>query len=244
MGNPTKALQAARDYVFDRSRVNYLKAYLKAASRTNAVFIWIPKTAGTSLYSILKAPALLSLEELKFRFPGRGTVTFGHMDYAQLVEAGYVSQSFDSTAYKFAIARNPYARAVSLYLYVVVRLEGEGKMSFLEFCRQLKREGCPPIGLYNVLGWSQCNPQVRWTEKVDLDFLGKVETLDRDVEGILANIGLPSTSVPKINRSRRGDEIASYYCPESKEIVEDFYREDFATFGYPKEDFLDASAQQ
>jgi hypothetical protein len=127
-------------------------------------FIWIPKTAGTSVYKTLGAVRRKALPRIKYRFANNGFYTFGHMDYAQLVAQGHVSKEYDKSAYKFAFVRNPYDRAVSLFFY----LKKVGTISpdetFLSFCLKLDEKEFEPIGLYNVSGLSQCNPQVRWLE--------------------------------------------------------------------------------
>jgi len=216
----------------DYTRVSLLREYLRSRHRKNAVFVWIPKTAGASFFSCLDTPKLwVSLHRVKYRFANRGTVTFSHMDYAGLVKAGYVSMRFDESAYKFSFVRNPYDRAVSLFFY----LKKYGLLSpgetFLFFCRKLYDEGCEPIGLYNVRGLSQCNPQVRWIENVELDFLGRFESIREDSDRVFAELGLPDAHLPMINKTSH----ASYrecYCSESKEIVEQFYEEDFRLLGY------------
>lgn len=222
--------------IVDYTRLAYLREMVRSVNRKNAVFIWIPKTAGTSLFSILNAPKLKNLHRLKYRFTGKGVVTFGHMDYARLIKEGYVSPSFDASAFKFAIVRNPYARAVSLYSY----LKRVGKLpteqTFLTFCRGLRDEGCEPIGLFNTRLLSQCNPQVRWTENVEIQFIGKLESLDEATRTILDRLELPNVQVPQLNKSKH-PTYPSVYCSESKEIVETFYKEDFLAFGYDFEDF-------
>lgn len=233
--NLNGSFKKLRNRVLDSSRARLLKAYLNSKNRPNVVFIWLPKTAGTSLHSLIDAPMILNLHDLKYRFPNRGTVTFGHMDYAQLVADRYVSSSFNESSYKFAITRNPYARAVSLYFYLNVR-EGQKTPSFREFCVRLMTEGVSPIGLYNVQGLSQCNPQVRWIERVNLDYLGRVETLNEDVNHILERIRLPISGVPKKNTTKHKD-YREYYCDESKRIVEEFYREDFEALDYSYENW-------
>ena len=88
-----------------------------ALRNQDAVFLWIPKTAGATLYKALDihiCTKLLELPWAKLRFRNRGLVTFGHMEYAQLVKAGVVGSHFDEGAFKFCFSRNPYSRAVSL----------------------------------------------------------------------------------------------------------------------------------
>lgn len=224
-----------RHRVHDYTGYALLRECLHSWNRPKAVFIWIPKSAGTSLYNRLDATKLKSLQLIRFRFCRRGIVTFGHMDYAQLVVKGYIPGKFDDTAYKFAFVRNPYARAVSLHSY----FKRNGKLpkdeSFLSFCRRLHDRGCEPIGLYNTQGFSQANPQMRWIEQVELDDLGRVENIDQDAARIFARLGLEYAPIPKLNTSSHPD-YRSCYCPESRELVEAFYAEDFTYLGYPHEE--------
>jgi hypothetical protein len=233
-----KKLRKKTSLLSDYSRVSLLREYLRARGKMNAVFIWIPKTAGASFYSRLDAPKLwVSLHRVKYRFANRGTVTFSHMDYAELVKQGYVSRKFDESAYKFGFTRNPYDRAVSLFYYLKRRGIVPADETFLTFCRKLRDEGCEPIGLYNVSGRSQCNPQVRWLENVNMDFIGRFETIAEDSEKVFRHLGLQDVHLPLINKTAH----ASYkecYCPESKQIVEAYYAEDFQGLGYELETFL------
>ena len=220
------------------SRIALLREYLRGRKKDRAaVFIWMPKNAGTSLLSCLDAPKLKSLKEVKYRFAVNGIVTFGHMDYLKLIENGYVKRQFDERAYKFAFVRNPYDRAVSLYFYLKKSGKVQPDDSFLTFCRCLQEKGFEPIGLYNVKGLSQCNPQTRWIEGIEMDFLGKMESIDKDSKLLFQQIGLPNSSIPQLNRTRHAI-WKEYYCPESKQIIEEIYKEDFVKFGYPIEDFL------
>jgi hypothetical protein len=230
--------QKIAGFFFDYSGISYFKACRQTKDRPNAVFIWIPKTAGTSICALLDTPKLKTPRLVTFRFANRGTVSFGHMDYHQLIEKKYVSRSFDKSAYKFAFSRNPYARAVSLYSYIKEKRKRlPANESFLAFCRQLKEKGCPSVGLYNVKGLSQCNPQVRWIENIKMDFVGKVENLSNDINVIFKKLKLPNNAIPKLNTSNYGN-FRAHYCRESKKIVEEFYKEDFQAFDYALDDFL------
>ena len=223
-------------HLYEISGAAMAREKFRAMNRKNAVFIWIPKAAGSSVYRTLNAPKLKELRLVKYRFPNKGMVTFGHMDYAELVNQGYVSKAFDETAYKFAFARNPYKRAVSLFLYLKRRTFIPNVESFRTFCRRLRDDGCEPIGLYNLEGMSQCNPQVRWVENVNMSFIGRVENISHDLDIVFKATGTTPQPLPHVNRSTHADP-RSYYCAESKEIIEQFYKEDFEYFNYPIEDF-------
>lgn len=231
---PHAQRQKIKMQICDYSRVNLLKEYLRAKDQKKAVFIWIPKTAGTSLYNCLGATKLKSIYKVKHRFANKGIVTFGHMDYPELVKRRYISTQFDESAYKFTFVRNPYDRAVSLYFYSKKMKKLPANMSFLSFCRTLRENGCEPIGLYNTSGLSQCNPQIRWIENIEVDFVGKFESIEKDSQTLFRELGLQDLFLPKLNNIDRAN-YKKYYCSESKEIVERFYERDFRSFDYQYE---------
>lgn len=217
--------------LIDYSGLRLISEYRKALKKPDAVFIWIPKTAGTSLVDLLDASKLKSMRYVKCRFMNRGVVTFGHIDYLALLRKGYINYSFHRRAFKFCVVRNPFDRAVSLYHF----LQREGRIpqeyKFLDFARLLAERGCEPIGLYHVKGLSQCNPQVRWMEGVSLDFVGRFESLVKDTEKILRRLSINGRQLPHLNATRH-DDYRAYYCRESEEIIRQFYAEDFKHLGY------------
>ncbi|MEO0793667.1 MAG: sulfotransferase family 2 domain-containing protein [Verrucomicrobiota bacterium] len=205
-------------------------------SEKNILFIWIPKTAGTSLYDALCPFGLYNMHrvlEAKYVFPQRGFVTFNHVSYQELRKQEIVSKSFDDSSYKFCFVRNPYKRAISLfqYLYADQSIIGHPEPTFLQFCQTLQSGEVPPIGLYSVEGLNQCNPQFDWIKHVNMDFIGKVENLDQDIVQLQEALGLTELNIPHSNKSRAKKHPAEL-TPETISILNDFYREDFDEFGY------------
>lgn len=202
---------------------------------TNAVFIWIPKTAGTSLFAALQNDAYFTkykrLNDLCNGFRQTGRVTFGHMDYVSLNNQSYVDSRYFARAFKFSFVRNPYARTVSLFLYLKKEGRIKNTATFLEFCRLLDDDAVEPIGLYNSKGLSQCNPQMSWLRGIDLDYLGRYEDLQASYHFLADTFNLPVKTLPHLNRSN-GADFVDYYCPQSKAIVETYYAEDFESLGY------------
>lgn len=202
---------------------------------TNAVFIWIPKTAGTSLFAALQNDAYFTkykrLHDLCNGFRQTGRVTFGHMDYVSLNNQNYVNTSYFAQAFKFSFVRDPYARTVSLFLYLKKEGRIKNTATFLEFCRLLDGGAVEPIGLYNSKGLSQCNPQMTWLRGIDLDYLGRYEDLENSYRFLADKFRIPVTTLPHLNSSN-GSNFIEYYCPKSKAIVETYYAEDFESLGY------------
>ena len=221
------ALARLTDYLY----INYLLAWLKYHKQPDAVFIWIPKTAGTSMFSRLQAPKLKKVRYIKYRFLQKGIVTFSHINYNDLVKNGYITPKFDQSAYKFTFVRNPYDRAVSLYHYLLTKDRFNENTGFLEFCRIIDSKPIEPVSLYNVRGLSQCNPQVKWLENINIDFIGKFENLHEDFRKLAQRLNLKDSELPHL-RSTKHKHYSEYYCKESAEIIRRFYQEDFSAFDY------------
>lgn len=234
----TERLENIGKTLLNYSHISKAYHYFKNRSNKHAVFLWIPKNAGTSIYRTLKNYGCLKakkIERVKYRFSQTGLVTFGHMDYGRLLEEGYISEKYASKAFVFCFSRNPYDRAVSLYEYFKGSLTRH--MTFREFIQMIHEQDVHPIGLHNSMACSHCNPQVRWLEKQKPDFCGSYENLAEDFNKVLEELDLPGESLLHLNKSRRR-RYTDYYDLETKRRVDDFYREDFEYFQYP---YLDES---
>jgi hypothetical protein len=232
-------IQAAY-YRFRRDRT-LRRIARRNAHNPDAIFLWVPKTAGTSLFSVLKdhnAQELTNVADVQRYLKNRGTVTFGHLGLNQLLHAQLVSPDFVRRAWKFAFVRNPYDRAVSLFEYLRGTTKDlPEKTTFEIFCQYLAAGAYREVGLYNHEGLNQLNPQAAWlhddTNGLWPDFLGRFEQFDTDVRVVWDRLGLRSqgSEKAKVNASSRR-EISDYYGQEQIEIVRHVYRADFELFGY------------
>lgn len=204
----------------------------------NAIFVWIPKSAGTSLWDQVasaSAQKLTRLDAITVSNPNCGICTFGHISLAKLVESGYLDANYFESAWKFSVVRNPFDRAVSLFEY----LRGRGNLppttTFSIFCHYLSERAYEPIGLYNHVHLSQLNPQVSWLRDANgnlfPDFIGRYENLEQDARVIFSKLGIAFQNLPHLNSSAR-KPLSEYYGARELDIVRDVYSEDFNAFDY------------
>ncbi|PKP85270.1 MAG: hypothetical protein CVT80_03535 [Alphaproteobacteria bacterium HGW-Alphaproteobacteria-2] len=205
----------------------------RARRSRDVLFIWVPKAAGTSIYNWLHAEiGMLKLKEpfaVRGGFPGRGPVTFGHMDVSLLIERGLVKETFVDHALCFALVRNPFSRAVSLYKYLHERRRVTGDLTdFLEVVAQ----GVEAVGLYNSVGLSQANPQCRWLFRRSGHLfphkIWKVEELEQRIPEIRACIGVEHAPAFLNKSSGRVPELSG----RDIDLIRSIYEEDFERLGY------------
>ena len=73
--------------------------------------------------------------------------------------------------------------------------------------------------------------------KVRLDFIGRFERLEEDFKKLCGKIGL-NVSLPHLNQSQHRD-YRSYYTPELRDRVGEFFKRDVELFGYTFDGFKD-----
>lgn len=205
----------------------------------NIIFIWIPKTAGTSIWSHLVKQGN-SVDKLWIqpdKFKNQKIVTFGHISIPSLLSQGIMSAYYFNNSFKFAFVRNPWDRLVSLYYYF--RSNRTYKKRYIStikdfdfFCKNLH---VPTIGFYNVKGLSQCNNQADWLLDKDgrllVDFIGRFENLQEDYKKVCDIIGLKPIRLPHLKKTKRY-HYSVYYNKETKQIIADRFKKDIGMFNY------------
>jgi chondroitin 4-sulfotransferase 11 len=176
------------------------------------VFIHINKTGGTSVSAALG----ISIEH-KTAEEKRNEI--GQEDWL--------------ASYKFAFVRDPWDRVVSHYHYRVRTDQtalGDGHLDFRSWVaatygRQDPRYFDKPMMFM---------PQYRWiyseTGTLQVDFVGRYESLQRDFEHVCRRLGR-AVSLPHLKRSRHAP-YDTYYDESTQEIVADWFRPDLELFGY------------
>ena len=147
--------------------------------------------------------------------------------------------------FKFTIVRNPFDFMVSTYFYGKTYTNHfmheeitRRNMTMVEFIpyymnvlRQHKDSEIRPIGSNKVttlLGFIQ-------DEKghILVDFIGKLENINEDMNYILKTIGVEDAQIPinNVNPNREKD-YRKYYNSESKAMIEKYFAKDLDYFKY------------
>jgi hypothetical protein len=203
--------------------------------RLTAIYIPVPKTAGSTVLSTLVAadgsPHLVGIVD-------HNTDEARHLVSAEHDLRGFWHALHDPDWFRFAFVRDPYARIVSGYL---------DKIASGRTPRFAKWLGLPPdVGLLDFLrriSEQEVDEMNRhWRPQsalispiVKLDFLGRFERFNEDFGEVLDRLRVDGAAITErrthqTSANTRLDLIG----PEEKALIDRIYRDDFERFGYPK----------
>ncbi|NEN22748.1 sulfotransferase family protein [Cryomorpha ignava] len=204
------------------------------------LFIHIPKTAGTSIRSVLapysgKSGVLNYIGRRLEKYPVFCFKTGlsikrtydSHTTYERL--ENILPQAELNRIFKFCVVRNPYDRAYSFYLHVLSHpthnlyklIESYG--SFGGMLQNLEVVGEPTQKSYII------NLQA----DISVDFIGKFESLNDDFNAVCKKLGIPY-ELPKKN-TRKHKDYRDAYDEQNWKYIAEYYSEDFDAFGYDKD---------
>ena len=195
--------------------------------KKNKLFIWIPKTAGTSLFNLLKEQiGMIELLDNGYKhFKNEGSVTFGHTNVGDLIRNKIITKKYWSECYPFIVVRNPYSRFISLYNDFIRSKRIKPEITPYQFAYSIKLNPQRP-GLYNVLGLSQCSPQVHWMLPGINVF--RFERLQDYIEHHL----MLNARLPHLNKETF-KPWQEYYDTTLYKIVTEIYYADLLLLDYP-----------
>jgi hypothetical protein len=219
----------------------------------NALFIWIPRTGGTTISRwLVHATGLRAYTQypgkrsrLYHTFEQLGVVTFGHTCINSLLHAGFVSRDYYDSAWKFSIVRHPVDRLISHAVRWHVKL---GKYQIHvpidkildDICVVLDSDGVPPIGLWNSASKgvpyisSGLNPMWRWlcrNRQVRFaDTVYRFGDMEHVAKQIAHRLGVPAPQ--QVQRRNATQRRKDYLTPNQLAIIEKYYADDLTIFGY------------
>ncbi|NNU16755.1 sulfotransferase family 2 domain-containing protein [Parvularcula sp. ZS-1/3] len=205
------------------------------------VFVHIPKTGGTSVAHALDQ--LCTYRDLQL-----GGTDFGEASHrAYQDKYGIGKHSFAAelrrclgreawaTYTSFAVFRDPVDRALSTYRYLRLHQDHYTFMSDIDDFGSLIRSK-----IWQTPGPDRMfMPQTRWIRnerkplKPIVDTLLLLTDLDRGLQGVLSEAGVPSSKTKKISLDRfnstDGSKFASEPSEQDLDIVRNRYAEDYET---------------
>lgn len=199
----------------------------------NKLFIWIPKTGGTTIFEAIKDKEGMEIyldifsnfsNKVYYDFNNKGNVTFSHVDIRFLLKSQIINKEYWENSFKFCFVRNPYDRVVSLWNDFKKSKRINEDTTLNQFIWNLLHKTLRPCE-YNVKDYSQCSSQVQWLLPNVNIF--KFEKLDKTLNEIF-NIN----KVPYLNKSSNRD-YTKEYDNNTLKLVTKLYYDDFCALDYP-----------
>jgi hypothetical protein len=144
-----------------------------------------------------------------------------------------------AAAFKFAVTRNPYDRAVSCWHSCVHRLSLFSprrllaRVSFESFLDLLpeawETRKDRHLAMHTAPVWPDMTDE---NGALLLDRVVRLEAIDSDFARICEVLGLPPRSFPHLNRDRRSRAWRDAYSRRSRVLVERYYADDIENFHY------------
>lgn len=141
--------------------------------------------------------------------------------------------------YTIAFVRNPWDRLLSSFLWYRLQKDQPYKVSanFKTFVKSLKKDAetlfpnqmCS-VNANPLMQISLFRPQTFYIDK-NVDFVGKIESLNKDFMLLCDKLGKPR-SIPKKLRVTTHKPYESYYDSTTARIVEELYHADVNRFRY------------
>jgi hypothetical protein len=212
-------------------------------SRPHFIYIHIPKTAGTAVKHYLRpflgeTDICVNQTGDMERLRERGNTVPRKHSTAAHVRTLIGADMFDGS-FRFSIARNPYARAVSIYRFLKYNFRVWKHSDIMDRFETL--EQFVSSSFFQTPGPGQIiRPQVRWLTDTDarslMTFTGKLETLEADISLVMATLGLASAtkSLGKKNVSSGVSAVVTAELTSGRVIdaIRQRYAEDFELLGY------------
>lgn len=193
--------------------------YQPCFDRHQALFIHVPKSAGRSVV--------------------RGLFDVKSVEHAPAAWYQQLDAERFARYFKFTFVRNPWDRAVSAYTYLAgggsaASAEDSQWSAFVNSHDSFDAFICTWLSEENAMRNALFTPQVVFLRdifgRIDIDFVGRFETLQADFDQVAQRLGVDA-QLPHLNQSR-AEDFRSFYSPASRDRVARVYAGDIEAFGY------------
>ena len=207
------------------------------------IFIHIPKTAGTSIYSLFTDIGKLDWKQpnydVLFGWCPKRKMHLQHATPQQLIETDLISEADWKNYYKFTFVRNPWDKSFSDYFWMMKdRKVKDSFKNYITASGDFDKYLNKPVNM--EYRGDHLLPQIEFLkcEKFEnLDFVGRFENLNRDMEIIRKKIGMPSKFDQHLQKNiKKHSHYSKFYNNSRKKLVIGKYKEDIHKLGYGFED--------
>ena len=196
------------------------------------IFVPMPKTGTHSVRQALRehlGPDDIEQVGLfvnkRFPFEPIAEIRHGHLSVRQV--RPYLGDEVCDAYFKFSFVRNPFDRFVS-YCAFMTRQHGAFDRDPQGTMRKILFEMRP---VDHVHFQPQYTLLVDDAGNLEMDMIGRVETMQESYDAVCARIGIPSRALDRVNSSRRGD-YRQYYDQALIDGVAELYKRDLELFDY------------
>ena len=192
------------------------------------LFIHIQKTAGTSVSKFLKNNIEDAQDYLR---PHSPLNLVDNQIYLQYYKVAFVRNPFDRLVSWYSmIAKNQKSfKAIQNIKNTVHKQVLMNSSTFSEFifnCEHVtSNSGWKPFHKNQVDYITDNNG------RIDMDFIGKFESLDKDFQAITKYLNIQNITLPHVNRTDHKD-YRHYYTDETKKIITERFAKDLDYFQY------------
>ncbi len=180
-----------------------------------AIFVHCQKCAGESVEKLIMGKADKDVDGKPFK--GSREKHYSAADYIDTYGDALWNDYFT-----FSIVRNPWDRLVSWVQYRNLRFRNGREVT----TEQLKRESN-----FKFIRQASYTKMLFRDDKPLVDFVGRFENLEKDIQKIGSHLALGAASLPRTNTSKHKPYL-QYYDLEAREIVADVFGDDIKHFSY------------
>ncbi|WP_339687003.1 sulfotransferase family 2 domain-containing protein [uncultured Nonlabens sp.] len=205
------------------------------------IFIHIPKCAGTTIKYMLFPNEKVDWQQADYdKLHGwcpKRKFFMQHATAQQLLETELISEDIWNSYYKFTFVRNPWDRAVSDYFWLMN--DQNIKDSFENY---ILRKGTFTKFLNDkemlYYRGDHLELQTNFFDMeglLKMDFVGKFEHMNEDLNKVKEKLGLANTENLHINKSKKKNHYSEYFSNELKKSFDATYKIDIDYLGYQYE---------
>ena len=196
------------------------------------IFFAVPKTGTHSIRQALRPhldrddeEQVRLFEQRSFSQPELNAIGHGHLSVEQ-IRPVLGAETFDRY-FKFAFVRTPWDRFISFCAFIS-RQTGHFEQDPHGFMARMIHS---PPPLQQMLYQPQADLLTDRDGRLAMDFVGRVEHMERDYKQICERLKLDTQPLEQVNTSRHRP-YADYYNRQLRDLVGRKYRQDIEIFGY------------